>query len=184
MRKISWFSTIVILAFPLNQTASAFQNSFVGFWKNIDANTNRITIVDISEIEKRLTIQVWSKCHPRDCDWRREEVTTYSEKSLSGQGVERQVLSAMFKTRFSDALMIIRLVGKDQLEIEVLTRFKGGTISNYRAVYTLIRAQNIRPEYQVQMKLPSSAEFSSSVGLPMYLTDSRRTGHIYKLQDG
>ncbi len=42
---------------------------FVGTWLNVDKNTGHITKIAIVEIDDYLSIQVWGKCHPDDCDW-------------------------------------------------------------------------------------------------------------------
>ena len=42
---------------------------FVGTWLNVDKNTDNVTKIVIAEIDNYLSIRVWGKCHPDDCDW-------------------------------------------------------------------------------------------------------------------
>jgi len=43
--------------------------SFLGYWRNEDANTPAITKIDIQKNNNILEIYMWGKCHPTDCDW-------------------------------------------------------------------------------------------------------------------
>jgi hypothetical protein len=44
-------------------------NPLVGKWVNVDSSTRDITKLAISIVDKMLVVEMWGKCHPRDCFW-------------------------------------------------------------------------------------------------------------------
>ena len=42
---------------------------FVGWWFNVDENTNNQTKLYIAEVGNSLAVEVWGKCDPEDCYW-------------------------------------------------------------------------------------------------------------------
>jgi hypothetical protein len=141
MRKMILGLTVFsILVLAMAFTASAHIDQFPGRWTNVDPNTRGVTTLDIQVRGTNVTVQAWGKCHPTDCDWGRVKAYAYAPSVESDLVNTAQALSAIFKTGFSETLMIIRPAGRDRLEAEVLTRFTDNSgRSNYRAVYTFVR---------------------------------------------
>ena len=54
-------------------------NQLIGTWNNTDANTRGITKVLITNNGSK--IQVFGKCHPKDCDWGTKSLTKVSNNS-------------------------------------------------------------------------------------------------------
>ena len=42
---------------------------FVGLWTNENPDTDGITRVEIDRRLNTLSVHMWGKCHPADCDW-------------------------------------------------------------------------------------------------------------------
>ncbi|MEI8102435.1 MAG: caspase domain-containing protein [Chlorobium sp.] len=48
---------------------AAYVDRFVGRWTNENPNTSGITRVEIESRLGKVSVHMWGKCHPNDCDW-------------------------------------------------------------------------------------------------------------------
>ncbi len=161
MRRVtlSWAVSILILIFA--STASASLRQFSGSWKNTNANTRGVTTLNIRVIGTNVTVQAWGQCQPQDCDWGRVTAYAYAPGVSSNLATNAQAISAVFRTGFSQTLVLLQVSAGNRLRAEVLTRFtdKSGR-TNYRQLYTFSRAtQATRPR-----QLPAPPQLSPTQG--------------------
>jgi len=57
-------------------------SGFVGEWANKDFNTRDITRIHIRLKNSRVTVHMWGRCHPQECDWG-DTTATVSDQALS-----------------------------------------------------------------------------------------------------
>jgi hypothetical protein len=74
--------------FSVKSTAQPIDNSWqtnpwVGNWLNVDEESSGITKFSISNRDHRLVINMWGRCHPKDCDWG----STVAEPSESASNI-------------------------------------------------------------------------------------------------
>ena len=137
MRKVTLALVVGILTFAMTCTGFASLGQFSGKWKNIDPNTRGVTTLDIGVSGTSVTVQAWGKCHPQDCDWGRVNAYAYAPNVSSDLVNTAKALSAVFKTNFSQTLMIIHPVSANRLQAEVLTHFTDNSgRTDYSAVDT------------------------------------------------
>lgn len=160
MKRIA-LSCAVIICTLIAVTASASLNRFAGDWKNIDPNTRGVTTLNISAVGSAVTVQAWAKCHPQDCDWGRVNGHAYAPDVSSNLAEAAETISALFRTSFSETLMIIHAVPGNRLHAEVLTRFTDRSRrSNYRNSYSFVRSA------QAAALLPAPVHVSPANGTP------------------
>ena len=68
---------------PNSPPPAAKVDQFVGRWVNQNRNTDGITRVEIQRRLNTLSVHMWGKCHPTDCDWG----TTTTDVSDSDDGI-------------------------------------------------------------------------------------------------
>jgi hypothetical protein len=87
-----------------------------------------------------MEVHVWGKCHPTDCDWGAVEGYAYASGVQEGVAAQARIISAIYRTGFSETILVMHAVGSDQLQIESLTRFldKSGRAS-YSSLATFAR---------------------------------------------
>lgn len=124
-------------ALTLASPAHAAPTDFVGTWTNTNANTRGITrVVFYPNNDGTLTVQVFGKCSPTDCDWGKAGVLTY------GTGVSDAnhfTASALYAKGFSNTTLVMNVKGS-RLNVQSLTQFIDGSgRQNYASQETFRR---------------------------------------------
>lgn len=104
---------------------AALQRAFVGSWVNTDPNTRGITRVAIRSSGGTMFVQMWGKCHPKDCNW--NEVTTDAADARDG------VLSLAWSFSFKVDSQQLTVLPDGKLQVSGTTRF---TDKSGRASYS------------------------------------------------
>ncbi len=113
-------------------TAQAQLSRFEGAWRNVDPATAGLTTLQIST-SGTVKVHAWGKCHPTDCDWGEVTGYAYGPNVSANLSATARAISAVYTTGFSETILIIRPLGRDQLEASVFTRF---TDTSGRTAYT------------------------------------------------
>jgi len=94
-------------------SSAAVTSSFddLGEWINVDPNTQSITRIVIVKNDSSLTVHVWGKCEPTDCDW--------GAVSVPYQG---QPFVAVYTFTFAVKTLTMTLQGQT-LHVHTLTHF-------------------------------------------------------------
>lgn len=95
-----------------------FEPEFIGWWVNVDTNTNSITQVQIEEeIEdgKTLIVHIWGRCYPVDCYWGYQTVS-YSD-ALDG------IIEIIWLPGFAEKTQELKLLPDDSLQVTTLVHF-------------------------------------------------------------
>ncbi|NLI75883.1 MAG: hypothetical protein GX442_05500 [Candidatus Riflebacteria bacterium] len=126
--------------FLLSSIAFADIDQILGNWKNTEPLTRGLPLVEIAAKGHILTVHAWGKGHPVDLDWGTVEAVAYAEKVESPLPKEAIAISAVFKTSYSETILIIRPIEGNQLKVENLTRFTDDSgRSAFRKEYTFTR---------------------------------------------
>jgi len=123
---------LVCLVMLVPSTAHAQLSRFEGAWRNVDPATSGLTTLQIST-SGTVKVHAWGKCHPTDCDWGEVTGYAYGPNVSANLSATARAISAVYTTGFSETIMIIRPLGRDQLEASVFTRF---TDTSGRTAYT------------------------------------------------
>ncbi|HEX8137875.1 MAG TPA: hypothetical protein VF544_09825 [Pyrinomonadaceae bacterium] len=123
---------LVCLVMLVPSTAKAQLSRFEGAWRNVDPATSGLTTLQIST-SGTVKVHAWGKCHPTDCDWGEVTGYAYGPNVSANLSATARAISAVYTTGFSETIMIIRPLGRDQLEASVFTRF---TDTSGRTAYT------------------------------------------------
>jgi hypothetical protein len=104
-----------VLAVSAINPALAVPQDFVGTWVNTNPNTRAIThFVVKSTSPNNLTIQVFGKCSPTDCDWGQTTLLTYGSNV---QDSDHKLATANYHPSFSRTLLTFNLNGPNRREI-------------------------------------------------------------------
>lgn len=136
--KVMVIASLLLVGMAFSATPVAAQAiQFTGVWINEDSGTGGVTRLDIALKGNNVSVHAWGKCTPTDCDWGRVNGTIYAP-SVSSNLVQRaNALTAMFTTNFSQTLLVMHIVGNQQLRVEALTRFTDNSgRSHYHSFYT------------------------------------------------
>jgi len=60
---------VVVTPTPTPLPTKSKVDGFVGHWRSEDPNTVGLTKADIQAQSNRVTVHLWERCHPTDCDW-------------------------------------------------------------------------------------------------------------------
>jgi hypothetical protein len=128
------------LLFALCSTAHAVIGDFEGKWRNIDPKTPGLTALDISLAGDQVKVRAWGRCHPTDCDWKTVDATAFAPNVTSALPRSAQTLMAVFKTSFSESILVIDALEWGKLRVELLTRYTDQSgRSAISSVYTFSR---------------------------------------------
>jgi hypothetical protein len=146
LRVLSVLSLLLITA-PI---VSAQADQFAGRWKNIDPNTRGLTTLEIALRGATVDIQVWGRCHPRDCVWGHASGTIYTtlpEASNESSSPEpTQVISTSYVHSFAEAILIICQVENGRIQVELLRKYTDQSgRRNHRGVWTFARVEGPAP---------------------------------------
>jgi|GEM_PF-1756497 len=147
MKKILLTVSSFLLLLLLHQSVSwASINQFNGTWVNMNSNTRGITKMEISHQGSAIKLHAWGKCHPKDCDWGTVPAFLFAPNVSADMMQTGKAMSAMFKTSFSQTLVIVKPAGKNRLKAETFTRFTDGSNrSNYTSSETFQRSLQLVP---------------------------------------
>ena len=96
---------------------------FVGTWVNTNSDTGGITrLVINSSGGNDLTIQVFGRCHPTDCDWGSADLVTYGS---SVQDPDHTQGTVLYEQGFANTLLTLQLRGsaRDRISLNSFTEF-------------------------------------------------------------
>ena len=140
MNQLRLKRAVGILLIALSNSTYAAIGEFEGKWQSVDPNTSGLTALDISLIGDQVKVHAWGKCHPTDCDWKIVDATTFASNVRSALPSNAQTLMAVFKTSFSESILVIDPTEWNKLRVQLLTRFTDQSgRSAYSAIYTFSR---------------------------------------------
>jgi len=108
--------------FSVPSAATAQLSRFQGLWMNADSNNRGVTQLQIST-GPPVRVRAWGECHPSDCDWGTVDGYAYGPNINSNLNSSTQTISAVFRSSFSERIVVIRPAGSGRLEADVYTRF-------------------------------------------------------------
>lgn len=121
------------------QQAQAAPANFVGTWVNSNVATSGITRVNVTRSgDGPLTVQVFGRCHPTDCDWGSAPVLTYG---ASVSDTNHLTATAVYAKGYSNTTLVMTFT-RGRLDVQALTQFTDGSgRQNYasRAAFTRYR---------------------------------------------
>lgn len=117
-------AALLTSALSLHPTALAAPTDFTGTWVNANPTTNGITRINITtNPDRTLTVQVFGRCHPSDCDWGKAPVLTYG---LNVSDTNHFTATAVYAKGFSNTTLVMNLRGK-RMSVQSLTQFVDGS---------------------------------------------------------
>lgn len=106
------------------QQAQAAPADFVGTWVNSNVATSGITRINVTRSGSGpLTVQVFGRCHPTDCDWGSAPVLTYG---ASVSDTNHLTASAVYAKGFSNTTLVMTFT-RGRLDVQALTQFTDGS---------------------------------------------------------
>ncbi len=130
---------IVLGAVLITAAASgASLSSYHGSW----LGRGGIKEVKITTIYGAPTVEVYGKCASSACSWGKARLIPYGPSVSSNIARNTVALSAIYRKRFADRLLIIRKIGSIRIRVDVFTRFKDRSgRANYHKRYILRRSE-------------------------------------------
>jgi hypothetical protein len=93
---------------------------YVGTWVNKNPNTRSVTRFVVKKISAdKLSVQVFGKCHPTDCDWGNSRFITYG---TSVQDTSGAYGTAAYDQGFSRSLLTFNRAGQEVM-LQGFTQF-------------------------------------------------------------
>jgi hypothetical protein len=121
------FLACALLIFAAASRATTGPGTLLGSWSNENPNTQDITSILIKEGWEGLTLQVFGRCHPTDCDWGAAPAHLYAH-SISGDPYrDPEAITAHFDPGFAERQIIVHIIDPGHLHYEVLNHFKEGS---------------------------------------------------------
>ncbi|WP_221091512.1 hypothetical protein [Deinococcus aquaedulcis] len=119
------------------QRALAAPADMVGTWVNGNVTTNGITRINVTRTAAgQLSVQVFGRCHPNDCDWGQAPMLTYG---LTVSDSNHFTASAVFNKGFANTVLVMNFA-KGRLDVHALTQFTDGSgRQNYATRETFAR---------------------------------------------
>lgn len=131
---------ILMLALYAASTSFAQLDRFTGSWTNVDPDTSGVTRVAVVATANGIEVHVWGRCHPTDCDWGTVQGYAYAGAVQERLPAQARVISAVYRTSFSETIAVMHAVAAGQLQIESLTRFLDNSgRTSYSSVATFAR---------------------------------------------
>lgn len=110
-------------------------SKFVGSWQNPVSWTRGIVRIEVSEQLGELTVRVWGRCHPDNCDWGEKHPETFIAQST------RKVVALRIQYGKDhegiDRVLLLRLEPGPKLRAETYTTFTDDRPA-YWAAYFLV----------------------------------------------
>lgn len=139
---VRWIRALVMIMLALCGGSPAFAqlDRFTGNWTNVDPSTRGIAKVSVTVAANGIEVHVWGTCQPTDCDWGAAEGYAYASAVEDGLAAQARSISAIYRTGFSEIILVMHADGSDQLQIESLTRFLDNSgRTSYSSVTTFAR---------------------------------------------
>lgn len=137
--------TIIALIFFLTSFISyANLSDYNGKWRNIDEQTKGVTEVLIKATDANsLSIQVWGKCHPKNCNWGTNKSVAFAPSVSSSLRETTSAILSIYSFSHSLKTIVIKpLVYNKKISIEVFTEFPASdTRTDYYSIYYLERIE-------------------------------------------
>jgi hypothetical protein len=111
--------------------AYATMNDFTGTWVNTNSNTKAATRVIVKRVTNGVTLQVFGKCHPSDCDWGVVNAEVYGPSVSQNAVANARAVSATYDKSYAQTIVVLTRAGS-HLRGTFLTRF---TDNSGRASY-------------------------------------------------
>lgn len=142
MRHLSGtFFGMLCIAF-LCSTAWGQTDELSGEWVSVSPRTRGITRIVITPEQDGYSVEAWGRCHPRDCEWGRTNLTTL------GKSVEDRSFTggfAVWQPRFASKYLLFSL-DRRMLRVETVTIFRDRSgRASYQSVEYLRRAEERVP---------------------------------------
>lgn len=125
-------AALVLSTLILQPTAFAAPADFNGTWVNSNVTTSGITRINIStNPDHSLSIQVFGRCTPNDCDWGKANVITYG---ANVSDTNHFTGTAVYAKSFANTTLVLNL-SKSRLSVQSLTQFTDGSgRQNYASI--------------------------------------------------
>ncbi len=133
MKNLSRMLLVLVTIALSSVAASAQLNQFLGRFKNQNPATANITNLEITASGTNVKVHAWGKCSPSDCDWGTVDGYAYGPSVTSNLATSARAVSAIYRTSFSETILIIRPLALNRLQLDGYTRF---TDSSGRTAYT------------------------------------------------
>jgi hypothetical protein len=119
------FLLTLVFLFVISMTSVAFADvaEFTGRWENIDSKTGGITNIEITREDDKIAVQIYGKCVPTDCVWKKSFAAVYAPKVESNLMSEAEALSIIYEPGFAQTIVTLQIIGENQLQADVFTRF-------------------------------------------------------------
>lgn len=102
-------------------SAFAAPQDYIGTWVNKKASTRGVTRFVVKQVGTNdLSVQVFGKCHPTDCDWGSTALTTYGDGIQDASGTHG---TAAYDQGFSRSLLIFDRASQELLMLQGFTQF-------------------------------------------------------------
>lgn len=120
--------------------AFAALSEFGGSWRNVNADTSGITRLQVEVNGTNVTVHAWGKCHPQDCAWDPARGYAYASSAGTPLAANAGAVSAVFKTNFSETILLLHPGRGNSLRADVYTRFTDNSgRSNYASTERFAR---------------------------------------------
>lgn len=182
-------SSFVFLLLVFQATSWASVNQFKGTWTNTDPDTRGITKIVITQQGSALRMHAWGQCQPEDCDWGKVPAFIYAPSVSSNMMQTGRVMTANYKTGFSETLVVVKPAGKNRLKAETFTRFTDGSNrSNYTSSQTfrriLIATPIPLPPQPMPIPQPGPALQEDCISFNPNTTTVKNINGSWKIVDG
>jgi hypothetical protein len=123
--------------------AHADSGQFAGEWRNLDITSRGIVRLSVAFEGNRVRVRAFSHCEPQPCDMGWANGYAYAADPAANLSQGADAITATFKERYAERLLILWPYEQNRLKAELLTRFTdGGSRTNTREVYILSRSSD------------------------------------------
>ncbi|WP_119674853.1 hypothetical protein [Deinococcus sp. RM] len=117
-------ATLSLGALIAPQRALAAPADMTGTWVNSNVTTSGITRVNVTRSAGgQMTVQVFGRCHPNDCDWGSAPLITYGTTVSDGNHF---TATAVYAKVFATTTLVMNFT-KGRLDVQALTQFTDGS---------------------------------------------------------
>ena len=123
MKKIISLMGVLLLINLMTSVVFADVERFVGRWENTDSKTRGITNIEIVREGDKFAVQIYGKCHPNDCVWKKTNAVVYAPTVESDLLKDAKALSIIVDAGFAETIVTLRFIGENKIQAETFTRF-------------------------------------------------------------
>jgi hypothetical protein len=135
---VKWGS-LASITLLLCSTTWAGVSPFSGEWVNKAGDSSDFSKLEIAGSGSQLSVKASGSCKTADCDWAPTLGTVYADDTHADMDSAAKLLVALFPTNQGEKLVLMKQPAQYQLQIQVLTRYRGNTESNYVKTYSFER---------------------------------------------